>query len=101
MHGKDGITREFLKGVTRGLQERKVGRRGGDGGKIKWKLSEVNTRTVSRGQNELIGKFKMAVGNVISIRKQVMEYVYITCRHLELAYQFILSSRHSPGINFR
>ena len=32
----------------------------GDRGKIKWKLSEVNTRTVSRGQNEFIGKFKMA-----------------------------------------
>jgi hypothetical protein len=26
---------------------------------IKWKLSEVNTRAVSRGQNELIGKFKI------------------------------------------
>ena len=24
---------------------------------------------------------------------------HITCRHLELAYQFVLSSRHSPGIN--
>ena len=31
-------------------------------------LSEVNTRAVSRGQNELIGKFKMAAGDVISIR---------------------------------
>ena len=46
-------------------------------GKIKWKLSEVNIRAVSRGQNELIGKFKMAVGDVISIREQVMEYMYI------------------------
>ena len=26
------------------------------------------TRAVSRGQNELIGEFKMAVDNVISIR---------------------------------
>ena len=26
---------------------------------------------------------------------------HITCCHLELAYQFILSSRHSPGINLR
>ena len=25
----------------------------------------------------------------------------ITCRHLELAYQFVLSSRLSPGINLR
>ena len=32
-----------------------------------WKLSEVNTRTVSRGQNELIDEFKMAAGDVISI----------------------------------
>ena len=31
--------------------------RGGNCGKIKWKLSEVNTRAVSRGQNELIGNF--------------------------------------------
>ena len=41
--------------------------RGRDGGKFKRKLSEVNTRAVSRGQNELIGKFKIVVGNVISI----------------------------------
>ena len=40
------------------------GRSGRDGRKIKWKLSEVNTRIVSRGQNELIGKFKMAAGDV-------------------------------------
>ena len=45
--------------------------------KIKWKLSEVNTMAVSRGQNELIGKFKMAVGDGISIREQVVEYTYI------------------------
>jgi hypothetical protein len=32
---------------------------------------------VSRGQNKLIGKFKMAAGDVISIRGQVMEYTYI------------------------
>ena len=45
-----------------------TGRRsGGDGGKIKWKLSEVNTRAVSRRQNELIDKFKMAAGDVIEI----------------------------------
>ena len=34
------------------------------------------TKAVFRGQNELIGKFKMAVGDVISIRGQV-EYTYI------------------------
>ena len=48
-----------------------------DGGKFKRKLSEVNTRVVSRGQNESIGKFKMTAGDLISIRWQVMEYTYI------------------------
>ena len=38
-----------------------------DGGKFKRKLSEVNTRAVSRGQNELVGKFKMTVGDVICV----------------------------------
>ena len=40
---------------------------GGDEGKTEWTSSEVKTRTVSRGQNELIGEFKMAAGDVISI----------------------------------
>ena len=31
-----------------------------------------------RGQNQFIGKFKMAVGDVISIRVQVMEYMYFS-----------------------
>jgi hypothetical protein len=44
---------------------------------IKRKLFEVNTRAVSRGQNELVGKFKMVVGDMVSIRGQVMEYTYI------------------------
>ena len=48
-------------------------RGGGDGGKIKWKLSGVSTRAVYRGQNELIGKFKMAAADVIVIRWYVME----------------------------
>ena len=46
---------------------------GEDGGKIEWKLSEVNNRTVSRGQNELINELKMATGDVISIRGWVMK----------------------------
>ena len=50
----------------------------GVGGKIKWRLSEGNTRAVSRGQNKLIGKLKRAAGNVISIMGQVLEYKYIT-----------------------
>ena len=32
---------------------------GRNGGKIEWKLSEVIIRVVARGQNELIGEFKM------------------------------------------
>ena len=45
--------------------------KGMDGGK----LSEVNARTESRRQNELIGKFKMAASDLVSIRGQVMEYI--------------------------
>ena len=41
-------------------------KKGGDGGKIEWKLSEVNAWALFRGQNELIGMFKMAAGDVIS-----------------------------------
>ena len=38
---------------------------------------QVNTMAVSRRQNELVGKFKMAAGDKVSIRGQVMEYTYI------------------------
>ena len=48
-----------------------------DGGKFKRKSSEVNTRAVSREQNDLVGKFKMVAGDMVSIRGQVMEYTYI------------------------
>ena len=61
------------QGCKRGRREGK----GGNRGKIKSKLSEVNTWDVSRGQNELISKFKMAAGDMISIRGQVMVYMYI------------------------
>ena len=50
-------------------QER--GKSGGDGGKIELKSAEVNPRAVSRGQNELIGEFKIVVGDVISIRDRL------------------------------
>ena len=43
-----------------------------DGGKFKRKLSEVNTRAESRRQNELVDKFKMVAGDMVSIRGQVM-----------------------------
>jgi hypothetical protein len=32
---------------------------------------------MSRGQDELVGKFKMATGDMISIRRQVPEHTYI------------------------
>ena len=60
------------------------------GGKIKWRLSEVNTRTVSRGQDKLIGKFKMVAGDVISIRGQVPEYTYILTGIGEIWYEWRL-----------
>ena len=50
-------------------KEQEEGSSGRVGEKIEWKLSEVNTRAVSRGQNELIGKFKIVAGDVISIRE--------------------------------
>ena len=68
---KDGITREFFKGATRGY-ERNGWR------EIRRKLFQVvNTRALSRGQNELVGKFKIVAGDMVSIRGQVMEYTYI------------------------
>ena len=44
-----------------------LAREEGDEGKTKWKLSEVNTRALSRGQFKLIGEVKMAADDVISI----------------------------------
>ena len=38
---------------------------------------EVNARAVSRRQNELVGKFKMATGDMVSIRGPLLEYRYI------------------------
>ena len=38
----------------------------GAGGKIERKIFEVSNRAVSRGQNELVGEFKMAADDVIS-----------------------------------
>ena len=48
-----------------------------DGGKFKMTLLEVNTRAVSRRQNELVGKFKMVAGDKVSIRGHFMESTYI------------------------
>ena len=53
------------------------GRSEGDGGKTEWKLSEDNTRAVSRGQNELTGKFKTVWGDFIGIRRYVIDYMHI------------------------
>ena len=52
---------EFLKGTTKGVA------RGMDGEK----LSKVKARAVSRGQNELVGKFKMAAFDMVGIRGTV------------------------------
>ena len=65
-HNKDDITRVLERchqGVARGM----------DGGKFKRRLSEVNARAVSRGQNELVCKFKMVAGDMVSTFQQ--EYV--------------------------
>ena len=65
-HDKDGLTLAFEschQGVARGM----------GGGK----LSEVNARTESRRQNELVSKFNMAASDLVSIRGQFMEYRYI------------------------
>jgi hypothetical protein len=35
------------------------------------KLSEVNTKTESRRRNELVGKFKMAASDLVSIRRNL------------------------------
>ena len=48
---------------------------------------------MSRGQNELLGEFKMAAGDVISIRGQVIEYTYIpTGIKIQLTIYFIYKS---------
>ena len=48
-------------------KEQEEGRSGGDGSNTERKLSEVNTRAVSRKQNELISELKMAASGVIFI----------------------------------
>jgi hypothetical protein len=45
-------------------KEPQGGRGGGDRGKTKWKLSEINTRAVSRGQNELVSKLNISICGV-------------------------------------
>ena len=47
--------------------------RGMDRGKFKRRLSQVNARALSREQNELVCKFKMVAGDMVSIRGQVKE----------------------------
>ena len=47
-----------------------------DGGKFKRKLYEVNTRAVSRRQNKLVRKFKMATGDMVSVRGRLWSKVH-------------------------
>ena len=49
----------------------------GDGGKIEWQLTEVNTRAVSRGLIKCISEFKLETAALISIGVQDMKYTYI------------------------
>ena len=39
----------------------------GDGGKLGRELSEINTKALSGGYNELIGEFKMVTSDVLSM----------------------------------
>ena len=67
---KDGVTRVFERCHQRVA-------RGMEGGKFKRRLSVVNARAMSRGQSELVCKFKITAGDMVSIRGEVMEYTYI------------------------
>ena len=51
-------SQEFMKGATRGLREEWMQ------GNLK-EITEVNARAVSRRQNALVGKFKMAAGDMV------------------------------------
>ena len=66
--------RDSFEKATRVGEKQEEGRNGGGGGKIEWELSEGNTRAVSGRQNDLIGEFKMAAGDVISIREQRLKF---------------------------
>ena len=58
---------EFFKGATRGVA------RGMDLGKFKRRLSEVNARPVSRGQNELVYKFNFQ--QVMLYHREFQNYI--------------------------
>ena len=66
-HTTKTISLEFLKGATRELREEWM----------EGNLKGDYLRALSRGQNELVCKFKMAVDDKVSIKGQVMEYTYI------------------------
>ena len=46
-------------------------------GNLKGDYLRLMPGLLSRGQNEFVCKFKMAVGDMVNIRGQVMEYTYI------------------------
>ena len=54
-----GMIEFWISAIRMGVTQ-KEGRSGGDERKIEWRLSEVNTSSVSREQNELIGEFKIS-----------------------------------------
>ena len=76
----DGIIRVFERchqGAVRGM----------DGGKFKRRLSEVNARAVSKGQNELVCKFQMAAGDMVSTTVHIN---FIAFNHVLQSNQSIL-----------
>ena len=50
-------------------------------GNLKRRLSEVNARAVSRGQNELVCKFKMAVGDKVILGGRLWT-PSLSCAHI-------------------
>ena len=84
-HDKDVATWQFRKSATKWILDRK------DGGKIEWKLSEVITRSVSRGQNELIGEFKWKL-------KYIKQYIASCATWLWNMVSYIKGEMQAKGI---
>jgi hypothetical protein len=57
-----------------GVVRQEAGKGEGLEGKLSGDYLRLGARAVSRGQDELVGKFKMAASEVISIRVQVLEH---------------------------
>ena len=78
-----------------GRNRKKVGVRR----KIEWKLSEVDTRAVSRGQHELIGEFKITLGIPTfqqELKRSLWDLVWIATRRGKLLVGGMVTI-HSSG----